>query len=74
MKPISRAVPLSRANWARWESEKPARFTEEIVARSPTTTSPRRTLAALRGGERRRSSAGLVDSVRESGRGGSNVN
>ncbi|GMI36431.1 hypothetical protein TeGR_g5515, partial [Tetraparma gracilis] len=59
------------ANWARWKEEKPAWFTEEVVQRVPDEFIPEEDLAeivAAHGGQRRRSSLGLVEPVRESAR------
>jgi hypothetical protein len=58
------------ANWARWKEEQPAWFTAEVIARVPDEYIPIAALASLnaaaRGGNRRRSSAGLASSVGES--------
>jgi hypothetical protein len=55
-------------NWARWKTEGEAWFTEEIVQRVPDDFIPVGELTALNaaanGGKRRRSSLGLVESVR----------
>ena len=61
----------THANWDRWKEEKPAWFTEteEVIQRVPDEFVPVADLAALNaahGGKRRRSSAGLASSVRES--------
>jgi hypothetical protein len=59
---------FTHANWARWKRESPAWFTEELIARVPDEFIPVADLAALNaaadGGQRRRSSFGLVESVR----------
>ena len=61
---------FTHANWARWKEEQPAWFTAEVIARVPDEYIPIAALASLnaaaRGGKRRRSSAGLASSVRES--------
>jgi hypothetical protein len=58
------------ANWARWKEEQPSWFTEEVIQRVPDSFIPAAEVAALnaaaRGGQRRRSSVGLADSVRAS--------
>ena len=59
---------FTHANWARWKEEEPAWFTEEVIQRVPDEYIPIAALASLNaaahGGQRRRSSLGLVDSVR----------
>ena len=59
---------FTHANWARWKEEKPAWFTEEVINRVPDEYIPVAALAELNaaahGGQRRRSSLGLVESVR----------
>jgi hypothetical protein len=66
---------FTHANWARWKEEQPAWFDAEIIARVPDEYIPVAALAELNaaahGGQRRRSSLGPVDSVRESARRGS---
>ena len=61
---------FTHANWARWKEEQPAWFTETVIQRVPDEFIPVASLAALNaaahGGKRRRSSLGLVESVRES--------
>jgi hypothetical protein len=63
---------FTHANWARWKEEQPAWFTEEVIQRVPDEYIPIAALASLNaaahGGQRRRSSLGLVGSVRESAR------
>ena len=63
---------FTHANWARWKEEKPAWFTEGLIQSIPDEFIPVGELAALNaaanGGKRRRSSVGLVESVRESAR------
>jgi hypothetical protein len=69
---------FTHANWARWKEEQPAWFTEEVIQRVPDGFIPVAALAALNaaahGGQRRRSSLGLAESVRESVRRDSNRN
>ena len=59
---------FTHANWAQWKDEKPAWFTEEVINRVPDEYIPVAALAELNaaahGGQRRRSSLGLVESVR----------
>jgi hypothetical protein len=59
---------FTHANWARWKEEQPAWFTAEVVARVPDEYIPIAALASLNaaahGGQRRRSSLGLMESVR----------
>jgi hypothetical protein len=58
---------FTHANWARWKEEQPAWFTEEMVQCVPDEFVPIAALAELNaanGGKRRRSSVGLVESVR----------
>ena len=59
---------FTHANWARWKEEKPAWFTEEVIQLVPDEYIPVAALAELNaaahGGQRRRSSLGLVESVR----------
>ena len=66
---------FTHANWARWKEEQPSWFTEEVIQRVPDEFIPIAALASLNvaahGGQRRRSSLGLVGSVRESARRGS---
>jgi hypothetical protein len=61
---------FTHANWARWKEEQPAWFNAEVIARVPDEYIPIAALASLNaaahGGKRRRSSAGLASSVRES--------
>ena len=61
---------FTHANWARWKEEQPSWFTEEVIQRVPDEFIPAAEVAALnaaaRGGQRRRSSVGLADSVRAS--------
>jgi hypothetical protein len=61
---------FTHANWHRWKTEQPAWFTEEVIQRVPDEFVPVAALAELNaaahGGQRRRSSFGLVVSVRES--------
>jgi hypothetical protein len=62
---------FTHANWARWKEEQPAWFTEELIQRVPDEFIPVTELVSLnaaQGGKRRRSSMGLVDSVRVSTR------
>ncbi|GMI25035.1 hypothetical protein TeGR_g7458 [Tetraparma gracilis] len=63
---------FTHANWAWWKEEQPAWFTEEVIQRVPDEYIPIAALASLNaaahGGQRRRSSLGLVGSVRESAR------
>jgi hypothetical protein len=57
------------ANWARWNEEKPAWFTEEVIQLVPDEFIPEQDVAALvaaHGGKRRRSSASIINSVRKS--------
>ncbi|GMI19342.1 hypothetical protein TeGR_g2736 [Tetraparma gracilis] len=59
---------FTHANWARWNEEKPAWFTEEVIQRVPDEHIPVAALASLNaaahGGQRRRSSAGFVEMVK----------
>jgi hypothetical protein len=61
---------FTHANWARWKEEKPEWFNEEVIQRVPDEYIPVAALAELNsaapGSKRRRSSLGLVDSVRVS--------
>ena len=60
---------FTHANWARWKRERPSWFTEEVIQRVPDEFIPVADLAVLNaanGGKRRRSSLGLLESVRES--------
>jgi hypothetical protein len=62
---------FTHSKWAGWKAEKPAWFTEEIIARVPDEFIPVAEVAALNaahGGKRRRSSVGLAGSVRQSAR------
>jgi hypothetical protein len=66
---------FTHANWARWKEEQPAWFDDAMIAVVPDEFIPVAALAELNaaghGGQRRRSSLGLVGSVRESARRGS---
>ena len=66
---------FTHANWARWKEEQPAWFDDAMIASVPDEFIPIAALASLNaaahGGQRRRSSLGLVGSVRESARRGS---
>ncbi|GMI23650.1 hypothetical protein TeGR_g6548, partial [Tetraparma gracilis] len=59
---------FTHSNWARWKEEQPAWFTEEVIQRVPDEFIPLAALAELNaaahGGQRRRSSLGLAESVR----------
>ncbi|GMI28919.1 hypothetical protein TeGR_g7534 [Tetraparma gracilis] len=59
---------FTHANWARWKEEQPGWFTEEVIQSVPDEYIPVAALASLNaaahGGKRRRSSLGLVESVR----------
>jgi hypothetical protein len=59
---------FTHSNWARWKEEQPAWFTEEVIQRVPDEFIPLAALAelnaAVHGGQRRRSSLGLAESVR----------
>jgi hypothetical protein len=59
---------FTHANWARWKEEQPSWFTEEVIQRVPDEFIPVSALAELNaaahGGQRRRSSVGLAESVR----------
>ena len=61
-------LEFTHANWARWKEEQPAWFTEEVIQRVPDEFIPLAALAELNaaahGGQRRRSSLGLAESVR----------
>jgi hypothetical protein len=61
---------FTHANWAHWNEDKPAWFTETVIQRVPDEYIPVAALvslnAAAHGGQRRRSNLGLVGSLRES--------